>query len=261
MELLIFVIISFLASTIGAVCGIGGGVIIKPTLDAFGILSIPTISFLSGGTVFAMSCYSVLKNREQKIKAENSNKLQLLAIGASVGGIVGKELFQFVAGLFADVNRIAAIQAILLILLTIGTLIYTLKKSEINTKKVSNGYIVVIIGLLLGGISSFLGIGGGPINLVVLYYFFSMETKAAVKASLYIIMFSQGASLISTILLNRVPEFEWLLMGAMVFAGILGAWMGHKINKKISSETVHFLFIVLMIGIIVINIFNVTKYL
>ena len=32
----VFLAVSFLASIVGAVCGIGGGVIIKPVLDAFG---------------------------------------------------------------------------------------------------------------------------------------------------------------------------------------------------------------------------------
>ena len=36
MTTFIFLTISFLASTVGAICGIGGGVIIKPVLDAFG---------------------------------------------------------------------------------------------------------------------------------------------------------------------------------------------------------------------------------
>lgn len=51
--------VSFLASTAGAICGIGGGVIIKPTLDLFQMTSVSTISFLSGCTVLSMSLYSV----------------------------------------------------------------------------------------------------------------------------------------------------------------------------------------------------------
>ena len=61
MMYLLFVLVSFGASIVGAICGIGGGVIIKPTLDAFGVLSVATISFLSGCTVLSMSCYSVIK--------------------------------------------------------------------------------------------------------------------------------------------------------------------------------------------------------
>ena len=58
---ILFWIVSFGASIAGAICGIGGGVIIKPTLDAFGVLSVSTISFLSGCTVLAMTCYSVIR--------------------------------------------------------------------------------------------------------------------------------------------------------------------------------------------------------
>ena len=42
-----FFIISLGASIIGAICGIGGGVIVKPTLDLFNVASVSTISFLS----------------------------------------------------------------------------------------------------------------------------------------------------------------------------------------------------------------------
>ena len=61
MVYLIFLIVSFGASIAGAICGIGGGVIIKPALDAVGVLDVATISFLSGCTVLTMSCYSVYK--------------------------------------------------------------------------------------------------------------------------------------------------------------------------------------------------------
>ena len=37
---IIFWAVSFGASVVGAICGIGGGVLIKPLLDAFGVLSV-----------------------------------------------------------------------------------------------------------------------------------------------------------------------------------------------------------------------------
>ena len=45
MEVLFF-LVAFLASIVGAICGIGGGVIIKPTLDSFHVMSVAAISFL-----------------------------------------------------------------------------------------------------------------------------------------------------------------------------------------------------------------------
>ena len=46
--------IAFFASTIGAICGIGGGVIIKPVMDAFGVMDVSVINFLSGCTVLSI---------------------------------------------------------------------------------------------------------------------------------------------------------------------------------------------------------------
>ena len=45
--MLIFFLVSLLASVVGAICGIGGGVIIKPVLDLLHLESVSTISFLS----------------------------------------------------------------------------------------------------------------------------------------------------------------------------------------------------------------------
>ena len=42
---ILFFIISFSASIIGAICGIGGGIIIKPVMDAFGVLDVSIINF------------------------------------------------------------------------------------------------------------------------------------------------------------------------------------------------------------------------
>lgn len=60
---LVYILISFLASVIGCICGIGGGVIIKPVMDAFHIYSVSTISFMSGCIVLAMTSYSFIKTQ------------------------------------------------------------------------------------------------------------------------------------------------------------------------------------------------------
>lgn len=257
---LIFLAISFLASIVGAICGIGGGVIIKPVLDAFGVLSVSMISFLSSCTVFAMSSYSVIKAR---LAHESQIDLKLttpLAIGAAIGGLIGKELFSRIKELFANADTIGAVQAGCLVVITLLTLIYTINKEKIKTNHTTNKLICILIGLMLGIMSSFLGIGGGPINLVVLYYFFSMTTKCAAQNSLYIIFFSQGASLLKTIIEQSVPQVDLILLIGMIACGLLGAVCGRKINRKIDEKKVDFLFKALMILIILINVYNVFKY-
>lgn len=117
-----------------------------------------------------------------------------------------------------------------------------------------------MIGVILGILSSFLGIGGGPINLVVLFYFFSMDTKAAAQNSLYIILFSQITSLLHSLVTRTVPEFSIWLLVLMAAGGILGGMSGRSINKKIDSRVVDRLFILLMAVIILINIYNIYQF-
>lgn len=256
----IFFVVSFGASVAGAICGIGGGVLIKPLLDAFGVLSVAAISFLSGCTVLTMSFYSVLKAKSSGESLVDMKSGTPLALGAAIGGVVGKVMFQNVAAMFADQNTVGAVQAFCLLIITLGTLIYTIKKDKIKTHHVTNPVICVLIGLVLGICSSFLGIGGGPINLVVLFYFFSMDTKTAAQNSLYIILFSQITSLLNTLFTNTVPEFSWILLVLMVVGGLLGGVSGRKVNKKIEDGTVNRLFIGLMVVIILLNVYNIYQF-
>lgn len=114
--------------------------------------------------------------------------------------------------------------------------------------------------LALGIMSSFLGIGGGPINLVVLYFFFSMDTKTAASNSLYIILFSRAASMLMTLVTRTVPTFQWPALILMVLGGLLGGMLGRKVNKKLDNAAVDKLFIGLMVIIIGISIFNAWQY-
>lgn len=257
---LLFFVISFSASVIGVICGIGGGVIIKPLLDAFGVLSVSAISFLSGCTVLSMSCYSVIKSKMNKETVIDMSISTYLGIGAVIGGIVGKQGFQAVKSLFENADTVGAVQAAVLAAVTLATLIYTINKKKIKTLKLTNKLVCIVIGLALGIMSSFLGIGGGPINLVVLYYFFSMETKVAAQNSIYIICLSQISSLLMSIFTRTVPEVSPLLLVGMVLCGIGGSAVGRKINSKIESAVVDKLFMGLMCVIIGICFYNINKF-
>ncbi len=255
----IFLGVSFCASVAGAICGIGGGVLIKPLLDAFGVLSVASVSFLSGCTVLSMSFYSVIKAKRSGDSLVDVKTGTPLALGAALGGVAGKMMFQFLSDLSGNKDKVGAIQAVCLLLITFGTMAYTLKKDKIKTHHVENVIACGMIGVILGICSSFLGIGGGPINLVVLFFFFSMDTKTAAQNSLYIILFSQITSLLNTIITGTVPEFTAGLLILMVGGGILGGMMGRRINKKIDGETVNKLFIGLMIIIMFICVYNIYR--
>lgn len=255
----IFFLICLLSSVIGAICGIGGGVIIKPVLDAYGVLSVSQISFLSGCTVLSMSSYSVLSAKKGEKSLPMTKYNFGLVLGASVGGFVGKLLFQGISFKY-NLNWIGRIQAICLLIITIATLVYTINKNKIRTRHIMNLMWCIMIGMSLGIMSSFLGIGGGPMNLVVLFYFFSMDTKTAARNSLYIIFLSQLVSLAYSFFSGNIPNVSLDLLILMMLGGILGGIIGNRINSKIHDFIVDKLFIGLMVIIIGINIYNICKF-
>ena len=257
---MLFFIVSFLASIVGAICGIGGGVIIKPVLDMLRLETVSAISFLSGCTVLSMTSYSVGRSMlagERRVALRTGTPL---AVGAAIGGLLGKQLFTFIRGFFEDQNTVGAVQAVCLAFITLGTLIYTVNKNRIRTKEVKNRLACVAIGLALGVMSSFLGIGGGPINLVVLFYFFGMDTKTAAANSLYIILFSQLASVLTAIATHAVPSFPWTALLLMAAGGIGGGIAGRALNRRMDESMVDKLFIGLMTVIIGISIYNCWQY-
>lgn len=257
---IVFALVSFLASVVGSVCGIGGGVLIKPVLDTFGILDVAAISFLSGCTVFSMSCYSVVKARINGSSLVDRKIGFPLAVGAVLGGLIGKTIFQYILGKATSKERVGAVQAACLLVITLITFLYTLNKDKIKKYHISNMPACIVIGIVLGFFSSFLGIGGGPINLMVLFFFFSMDTKTAAQNSLYIIFFSQAASLINTLGSHTVPTFDIRLLILMVIGGILGGAAGRIVNRYMEDHTVSRLFMGLMLVIMLLCVYNMIRF-
>lgn len=253
-------LVSLLASTVGAVCGVGGGILIKPVLDAVSSIDVATVNFLSGATVLSMTAYSVARSIRAGSGSMDLSRDTPLAVGAAFGGLAGKQLFSAVSGLFGNPDRAGAVQAAVLCAVTAGALAYTLAKDRVATRHVESRGACVAIGLALGTCSSFLGIGGGPINLVVLFYFFSMDTKRAAASSLYIILFSQTVSTAASLLTQDLSAVNPAVLALMAACGIAGGALGRRLNARVDARFVDRLFVALMVVIIFINVYNLAAF-
>lgn len=257
MQFVLYFLVCLIATTVGAISGVGGGVVIKPVFDAVAGMSVSQVSFLSGCTVLAMTIVSLLRSRGEKIELKRGT---LLAVGGAVGGLLGKVVFDWVKSLTGNDGLVGVVQSVIMILLTVGVGVYMAFREKIRTKNVQNAALCVIIGLALGVMSAFLGIGGGPINLVVLYYFFSMDTKQAALHSIYVIFFSQAASFVSSLAMQNVPAFDPVTLVVMVVGGVAGGFLGRAFNKKMSSRQVDMLFSILLAVITLISVYNLVHY-
>ena len=256
---IIFFIIALVPCIIGSISGIGGGIIIKPVLDMVsgnGLFGPEEINFLSGCTVLAMSFVSLLRSRKTGVRLEGGIGFSL-ASGAVAGGLFGKMLFSF-AVMSVNKNLVTAIQSSILIIMTGLVVLYIRKKDSVTKKNICYLPFCVVLGLCMGLVSAFLGIGGGPINMMVLSYFLSMDTKTSALHSLFIIFLSQLASFILTVGTD-IPPVPLSSLFTMIAGGVMGAFIGSRIVKHLRNEQVDRLFNMLMLVVIALCVFNLMK--
>lgn len=253
----IFSVIAFLASIAGAITGVGGGIIIKPVIDATNLLQPAQVNFLSGNTVLAMTIVSLAQNFIKKGEKIEWSRSLFLSIGAAVGGLVGGQVFKSVLQIFPSPLTVKLIQSIILLIMTVSVLIYVRNKDKIRSKDINNPALSTFLGLALGFISAFLGIGGGPLNIAFLYYFFSMGPKKAAINSLLIIFFSQVSNLGNTILRGNVPEFDPTILILMAIGAVAGAMIGRATSSKIKETQVDTFFQGFLLLISCINVYNI----
>ena len=255
------ILTAFFACVIGKVCGMGGGVIIKPVLDALSVAGVSSINLLSGCTVLCMSAWSVGKSFLSGDRQIDLKVSTPLALGAAAGGVAGKAAFSAVAGLFESSDTAGGVQAVVLALATAATLLYTLRKDRIASRRVRRPVPCAAIGLSLGALGAFLGIGGGPFNMAVLFYFFSMPAKAAAQNSLYVILISQAAGLLLTLASGSLPSVSLPLLAGMAACGILGSECGSRVNKRLNDKSATRLFEGSMVLVMLLCAYNAARFL
>lgn len=252
---LIYFLIALFATIIGAMAGLGGGVIIKPILDFLGDYNLSTISVLSSATVFSMAIVAIIKQIRYKFKIEMKITI-LIGLGSILGGILGEQVLKIIIDSFGG-NKVKLIQNIILALILCGIYYYMNHKEKFKSYKVKDSKLCVLIGLLLGLIAAFLSIGGGPINVCILTIFFSMEAKEAAVNSIITILFSQGSKLTTVALTTGFSLLDLSMMPLMIIGGILGGFIGSKINKIVSNEVILKVFNIVVLALIILNLYNV----
>lgn len=252
---IIYFLIALMATILGAMAGLGGGVIIKPLLDLLGNYNLSTISVLSSVTVFSMAIISIIKQMRYKVKLE-IKKTSLLSLGSIFGGVLGSKLLKLTLNIF-DSSLITIMQNIILAILLISVFFYMNKKDKFKSYKVENSIACICVGLFLGLISSFLSIGGGPINVCVLTLFFSMTPKEAAVNSIITILFSQASTLTSIALSTGFSSFDLSMLPFMILGGVCGGFIGSEFNKSFSNSTILKVFNTVVFSLILLNIYNI----
>ncbi|MGJ8729764.1 sulfite exporter TauE/SafE family protein [Listeria aquatica] len=251
--ILYFFVIIF-ANMVGAISGMGGGVIIKPILDLIGRHSVAAISFYSSTAVFTMAIVSTF--RQIKSGGIHLNMVRVLSVsgGAIVGGILGNVLFDYLLGYFGKGSSVQLVQ----IILTIITLVFAFLYSRYEWKSFHLHHLgwYIFCGIILGFLASLLGIGGGPINVSLLMLMFAMPIKEAAVYSICTILFSQFAKLTTIATTTGFLMYDLSMLFFVIPAAFLGGLLGAKISNILSPDKVTIVFQSVILVVLLINIYN-----
>lgn len=254
----IYFLIGLLASTFGALAGIGGGVIIKPLLDFVGHYDVITIGVLSAATVFSMATVSLIKAPHESVKIEKISVY--LALGSMIGGILGKLIFNYIINVMNNLDTVSIIQASTFASLIVFILLYFRNKELMRTYQINNIFAIFIVGLFLGLIAAFLGIGGGPFNVAILALGFSMNAKESAINSIFIIFFSQLAALLFTASTVGFSSLDLSMLPFMICGGLLGGFLGSALLQKLGDQTIANFFYFGLSIILFLNLYNIFSY-
>ena len=254
----LYIALTFIITCLGTVSGISGGTILKPFMDLAGGYNAAQIGVLAGCAVFTMSFISFIRNIGAK-RLQPAGALGL-GFGAVAGGFAGQLLLKT---LIANTGgtRVQLCQNIILGLLLLGVLAHTFLIKNPKTLSLRHNAAFFTAGIFMGLAAAFLSIGGGPINMPILMLLFGMDIKNAAIHSLLIILFAQGAKLLTVLATDGLAAFNLLpLLPLMAAAAVAGSLLGAALNKKLNPRGVKILFAVMLAAVLGVVGFNIANF-
>lgn len=255
MEQISFVIVGFLAGTLGTIIGIGGGLIVVPFL----LLVYGFPAQQAAGTSLLMVFFNSLSGalayaKQKRIDYRSAWKFALSTFpgaiaGSYITGYLGDKIFHLIFG-------------ITMILIAASILLRGEKRSMSRKRKVKNLkggnnflfkesvrmvvdavgrkylYLVkerlgILISFFVGFLSSALGIGGGIIHVPAMIYLLNFPTHIATATSQTILCVSAFGGTSSHFVLGNVNLMAaiFLSLGA-VFGAQMGAFFSSRMKAS-----------------------------
>lgn len=245
MTVILLILLGLIASSYGVIIGAGGGFIFVPLLLLFYDITPAEVA----GTGLLIVLISSLSGVFSYIKQKRVNyKIGLLvAIGAIPGTFLGNTLISFVPE--ATFYKIFA-----LMLLGLGFFQIFRAPTEQNSLVISKEkqqLILPLIGVGVGTISSFFGIGGGFIVVPILIYVFGLRIHLATATSIFALMIYSSIGSIPPLLKGSI---DWTVLAWSGIGVLIGSQLGAFISKRLNTTVVTRMLatVVILMGVLLI---------
>ncbi len=265
----LLLLISAIVGFFTGLLGIGGGFLMTPILMFLGI---PPIYAVANGANNILAA-SVSGSLAHYFKNHIDVKMGIyILIGGLIGSIIGVEIFIFFIKKGSINNLISVSYCILLT--SIGILMFYESLSEMKRirnnkfikRKLHKHYWIhnlpfkvrihasklyisaigpIFFGIIVGLISSLLGVGGGFILVPVLIYIIGMPARLVPGTSLFAMIFVMIiVSLLHAIENNTIDLYLVMILS---FGSVLGAQLGSKVSTRLAGEELRGLLSILIL--------------
>lgn len=249
--ILILFAVGAVAGTLAGMFGVGGGIIIVPSLIwVYGFLNItsPYIVHIAIATSLFTIIFTSISSTYKH--SSHGNVITAAAVIIGLASSVTVYLFSMIAIMLPG-EILAKVFSVIILASGIKMLIDKKKEEDKSPEhgKNFNKLFCVIIGILTGTIAAFSGLGGGIFAIPLMHYMLKLNFKKAVGTSTLAVMITSIAGVISYII-NKPADLNFgyytlgmvdvysalpIVAGSIPFAQ-LGVWIHRRTPHYILTK-------------------------
>jgi uncharacterized membrane protein YfcA len=233
----LLVVLGFGVGTFGTLVGAGGGFILTPVLLVLYPHDSPqTISAISIAVVFFNAASGSVAYARQRRTDYRSG----LIFGAATlpGAVVGAIAVTHVSRRFFDAVMVAVLLGIAAWLLGGDRLRREPRPGPEGVRRVPlvKG---AVLSLIVGFVSSFLGIGGGIIHVPLMIQALGFPVHIATATSHFVLAIMSGAATVTHLVQGSYSVGHGLRRTLALSAGVIvGAQLGARVSTRVSGKTI-----------------------
>lgn len=251
-------VVGIVAGILSGLFGIGGGIIMVPTLIAvFGLGMLNANATSLAAMLLPVGVFGVISY--YKAGYINVRNALWISAGLLIGSFVGAEL-----AVSVDVKVLSKLYAAFLLYVAVGYLniqaLFLKNKTPITdpiiaVEKVNYSFwLFIAVGIFAGIIAGLFGKGGGLVIVPVLIKFFKYDAKSAAATSLAALQLPVG--LPSVIVYAQAGYLNWLFAGLMAIGIVVGVFFGTKLAIKLPATMFKKVYAFFLLGVAAYMVFK-----
>ena len=270
-NIVLFLFVSFVIGCLSGLFGVGGGFLMTPLLIFMGIPPAYAVAN-EANNILASSSSGALTHWFKKTLDVKIG--WLIVIGGLIGTFLGILTFSYFKGI-GKIDIIIAL-AYMYVLAIIGsfmlrdglTELNIFKKKILVKKKLHTHYwihglpfrmrfktsqvyesalVPLFLGVIVGFVSSIMGVGGAFLMVPAMIYLIGMPTKLVPGTSLFVTIFVTGFVTISHAFTYNTIDLVLVLI--LITGSIAGVHVGQKIGQKLQGSQLKALLAILMLSV------------